>query len=974
MYDMHDLHDMSKTRSAQLLAIVLITLIASASYAVMPPAPLEWFQRLNLPMPQALKNGLPPQARAVSEEMALMTTAEPKDRSSDALLLILVEFPDNQADQGAHPSSAYDDLMFSTGVIPTGSLAEYYDEISYGAFSPAGTVTVWIEAPEPYSYYTDGNYGFGGYPNNSQGLLEDCIEILDPVLDFSLFDGDGDGQAQGIFLVHAGPGAEETGSPDDIWSHAWYYEVETDDGVSTGRYSAEPEEHFDGSMIRIGVFCHEYGHVLGLPDVYDTDGSSEGVGVYCLMAAGSWGALPGNPERPTHMSAEMKRRLGWMTPIDVSGSLEDLVLHPAAAQSDCYRIYHPTDPDQYFLFEFRGKVGFDSLFRGDGGLAIWHVDQNGWQQDETHRYLSLEQADGSSDLERDHGTGNRHERTNRGDAGDLYPGATNNTHFAWSTNPSSMDYNDISDIATVTAIYQYGDDSLKLDLYATPSKSIHRVVSIQVHDTLQQPGISNFDNAADSGEIVDVVISLAVDGTDQGPFSVTLSTSDSRVNIIKSTCVMPSGTHGTIVDNNTDPFRVEVLSSNADSVVHFELMFDLPNWMIKGSLPKMNINRQKILLVLDNNGSRWSDDFVQATYGSGYTVDLHNNATDGLLDSPDLIPYQAVLWTTGSYFGKRTSDPDYEYCLSSYEKEVLGGYLDANGRLALFSQDYLYDLGLDAFASSYLHVNGYTDDDGSDQIVGSLASFLNGYDGLAPTWSFYDYTDRIATTSGEVTMQDFSDAGTVMINYPAGTPSMTDHAVVFSTYAIERLDESSQEALLPPLFDWLLTNTNIDVPLTIYPKNDLVVEAPSVTFWWTAIEGAAEYHLVCEEDTTYLNIVIDTVVSANSLYTGDLMTNRNYLWCVTASPSGGPATNPSPTAFFRFIYDGSSVCGDADGNGSGPDIGDLVYLVNYMFNGGPPPPDMNAVDVDGNGQGPDIGDLVYLVNYMFNGGSALNCQ
>ena len=67
------------------------------------------------------------------------------------------------------------------------------------------------------------------------------------------------------------------------------------------------------------------------------------------------------------------------------------------------------------------------------------------------------------------------------------------------------------------------------------------------------------------------------------------------------------------------------------------------------------------------------------------------------------------------------------------------------------------------------------------------------------------------------------------------------------------------------------------------------------------------------------------------------------------------------------------VCGDADGNGVGPDIEDLVYLVNYMFAFGPPPPEMAAVDMDGNGSGPDIADLLTLVNYMFNQGPALNC-
>ena len=67
------------------------------------------------------------------------------------------------------------------------------------------------------------------------------------------------------------------------------------------------------------------------------------------------------------------------------------------------------------------------------------------------------------------------------------------------------------------------------------------------------------------------------------------------------------------------------------------------------------------------------------------------------------------------------------------------------------------------------------------------------------------------------------------------------------------------------------------------------------------------------------------------------------------------------------------LCGDANGNGIGPDIEDLVYLVNYMFAYGPPPPELAAVDMDGSGSGPDIADLLHLVNFMFNQGPDLNC-
>jgi len=68
------------------------------------------------------------------------------------------------------------------------------------------------------------------------------------------------------------------------------------------------------------------------------------------------------------------------------------------------------------------------------------------------------------------------------------------------------------------------------------------------------------------------------------------------------------------------------------------------------------------------------------------------------------------------------------------------------------------------------------------------------------------------------------------------------------------------------------------------------------------------------------------------------------------------------------------ICGDIDNNGEGPDISDLVYLVDYMFTGGPPPPVMATADVDGSGGDPDIADLVYLVDFMFTDGPAPTCD
>jgi immune inhibitor A len=943
-----------------LLLILLITFSANA-LAVMPPAPPEWYQRINMPVPEGIKSGQMPNTEQIEKDLA--RAAEKRASNTDNILLILVEFSDNAADQINHPPQAYDDLMFSTGVIPTGSMVEYYQEVSYGAFTPAGTVTVWIMAPNPYTYYTDGSYGMGSYPNNSQGLLEDCVNILDPALDFSLFDNNDDGSAEGIFLVHAGPAAEETGNPDDIWSHAWYHEVETDDGVYTGRYSTEPEEHYDGSMATIGVYCHEYGHVLGLPDLYDTDGSSEGIGVYCLMAAGSWGALPGNPERPTHMSALMKTFLNWLTPTEVTGNLADLVIPPVETTPVCYQVSKPGNPIQFYLIENRAKIGFDSLFRGDGGLAIWHVDYDGWQSNENHRLVSLEQADGNGDLERDHGGGNRHPRTNRGDAGDLYPGATGNRYFSFSSDPNSYDYDGTDAFVTVDEIEHYGD-SMLVDIYTNPDVPLYRLHDVHVVDTALGEGLADYDGDADSGEVVDVIVTLACDGEGASIIAGAIVTTDPRVVIIDGITNFASSTHNDYTSTASAPFRVEVTSSSTDSAVTFDLNLNADGDTYDMEF-KLNINRQKILVVLDNNDSRWSRNLVDAMHLTGHSFDLYTVNGSGSPQRDDLIPYHAVLWTTASYFGTRTAGSDYELCINPGEVTSLKEYLDDAGRLGLFSQDYIYDRGIDAFVNNYMYVSNSTEDESSTHIVGVAGTFTEGFDGLTPQWTYYDYTDYLTPRSGgEAVMEDDLSGGTVMVNHPS-TPQSGLSATTFSSFGIERLDDLSLMTYLADWCDWILTDIDIDVPIPISPINgDSFETTEAPLFQWTASDGAVSYNIQVATDFDFTNIIRDTSVPTNSTMFAEPFDAGTYYWRVNASPPSKAPTAYSPRAVFSLYT--SHVCGDANGDGE-PNVGDAVFLIAYVFKGGPPPDPLCTGDANGDDDA-NIGDAVFLIAYVFKGG------
>ena len=341
-------------------------------------------------------------------------------------LVILLQFPPDplnpsdttgwRADTLAHPPEAYDSLFFSVGSWqPRGSVRDYYREISGGQFDIDGVVTRWYMAPHPYSYYVDAQFGlFGNFPHNAQQMAHDAVVLADADIDLRQFDNDGpdgipdsgddDGFVDGIFVIHAGPGAEETGDENDIHSHKWTLDTTYSSGdigangaIKVSAYTTEPEKwagrvpHTSPNLIvSIGTPCHEFGHVLGLPDLYDTSGlpdASEGAGEWDLMASGGYCHAAGDTlgTSPSHMSAWCKQQLGWVTPITVTSDMTGVSIAPVETGGSVYRLWTNGDNVQeYFLIENRQPLGFDrgltrKSVETDGvqahGLVIYHVDE-----------------------------------------------------------------------------------------------------------------------------------------------------------------------------------------------------------------------------------------------------------------------------------------------------------------------------------------------------------------------------------------------------------------------------------------------------------------------------------------------------------------------------------------------------------------------------------------------------------------------
>ncbi|GAA4218209.1 immune inhibitor A domain-containing protein [Actinocatenispora rupis] len=282
----------------------------------------------------------------------------------------------------------YKDMFFGK----KDSFKDFYEKQSSGKFTVDGDVSGWVTVP-----YNEARYGSNeiaesdGYWNlvkdsvNAWYQSEKANGATDEQIDSYLsrfdqwdrydYDGDGnfnepDGYLDHIEIVHAGVGEEAGGGTegaDAVWSHRWYaYSTDAgktgpegnllggtkvgDSPLWVGDYTTEPE---NGGL---GVFAHEFGHDLGLPDEYDTAGGDNGTGSWTLMSSGSWlgkgfdsiGTTPG------YMNAWDKYQLGWLDydVVPYRGARTRLTLGPAERQGKNPQALVVTLPDQNITTDY----------------------------------------------------------------------------------------------------------------------------------------------------------------------------------------------------------------------------------------------------------------------------------------------------------------------------------------------------------------------------------------------------------------------------------------------------------------------------------------------------------------------------------------------------------------------------------------------------------------------------------------------
>lgn len=360
------------------------------------------------------------------------------------LAVILVEFPDLPADHELHTPHYFETLLFSHGVLPNLSVAEYLEASSQGRLQVTGEVHGWYTVSQKRDYYTNNAGGIGYYPRNSQRLTEEAIYLADDDINFSFLDnegsdgvpdsGDDDEIVDGIVLVHAGTGREGGGTSanDFISIHWWTPQPYPTDGVFGRYFTLNPE---DGSL---GVFIHELGHLMGLPDLYDTDGGSYGDGRWSMMAGGF---LTDQGVHPTDFDGWCKGLIGFADVSRVFQNLKGVPLAPTVDGGKVYRLWKDgMDGPEYFMVENRQRTGLDASLPGSG-LLIYHVDESvGSNRVPNHYKVAVEQADGLYQLE------NRFNDASIGDDGDPYHEGQG---FGRYTTPNSFAYDGTDSYATV---------------------------------------------------------------------------------------------------------------------------------------------------------------------------------------------------------------------------------------------------------------------------------------------------------------------------------------------------------------------------------------------------------------------------------------------------------------------------------------------------------------------------------------------
>ena len=393
-----------------------------------------------------------------NEEISVRRMASPKRAAMDAYplniaprgLVILVNF----ADVAFETEKAEMDSMLTGknytrdysytyrgktyNVQSQGSARQYFEDVSFGQYNPHFDVVGPVTVSKEMSYYGQNNaYGSDKY---AERMIEEACKLADTEcnVDFSQYDNDEDGYVDFVFVIYAGYGEADGGTSNTIWPHAWNLFTAAGrkcevDGKVVDLYACGNElDFYSKKHTGIGTFCHEFSHVLGLPDLYETDAKSP----HGVKTLGAWSIMDYGPynnegNTPPAYSAYERFFMGWLMPeliVDTANiTLQDLKESNRAlliSSSDEHNLIgNDPKPTNFYLLENRQQKSWDEYLPGHGMmLTKIQYSYKKWNENTVN---NTAKSMGVDLIEADGMTPNSKQNGYDGKPGDLFPaGAT----------------------------------------------------------------------------------------------------------------------------------------------------------------------------------------------------------------------------------------------------------------------------------------------------------------------------------------------------------------------------------------------------------------------------------------------------------------------------------------------------------------------------------------------------------------------